>query len=49
MHGETHPLGAADYAVFSILLSVSAVTGIYHGLAKGGQRSTSRYANADIV
>ena len=39
----THPLDATDYIMFAILLGVSAVTGIYHGLAKGGQQTTSRY------
>ncbi|XP_072031595.1 sodium-dependent multivitamin transporter-like [Amphiura filiformis] len=43
----THPLGAADYAVFSVFLGVAAITGIYHGLAKGGQRTISRYLLAD--
>ncbi|XP_077989565.1 sodium-coupled monocarboxylate transporter 1-like [Glandiceps talaboti] len=34
--------GVVDYVVFSGMLVISTLTGIYHGFAKGGQHSTSR-------
>ncbi|XP_077989539.1 sodium-coupled monocarboxylate transporter 1-like [Glandiceps talaboti] len=39
--------GVVDYVVFSGMLVISTLTGIYHGFAKGGQHSTSRYLLAD--
>ncbi|XP_070577494.1 sodium-coupled monocarboxylate transporter 1-like [Ptychodera flava] len=47
MSGEVIPFGALDYVVFAALLVVSASTGVYHALVKGGQRTTSRYLLAD--
>ncbi|XP_070579225.1 sodium-dependent multivitamin transporter-like [Ptychodera flava] len=41
------PFGAVDYIVFSVMLTISTATGLYHGFAKGGQQSTSRYLLAD--
>ncbi|XP_070578595.1 sodium-coupled monocarboxylate transporter 1-like [Ptychodera flava] len=41
------PFGVADYVLFSGMLAISAITAIYHGFAKGGQHSTSRYLLAD--
>ncbi|XP_077989578.1 sodium-coupled monocarboxylate transporter 1-like [Glandiceps talaboti] len=39
--------GVVDYVVFSGMLAISTLTGIYNGFAKGGQHSTSRYLLAD--
>ena len=36
----TRPLGATDYAVFAVFLTVSVATGLYHAFAKGGQQTT---------
>ncbi|XP_077991446.1 sodium-dependent multivitamin transporter-like [Glandiceps talaboti] len=41
------PFGVVDYIVFSGLLIVSVLIGIYHSISKGGQRSTSTFLVAD--
>ncbi|XP_070576362.1 sodium-dependent multivitamin transporter-like [Ptychodera flava] len=41
------PFGVVDYILFSGMLAISVITAIYHGFAKGGQHSTSRYLLAD--
>ncbi|XP_072051912.1 sodium-coupled monocarboxylate transporter 1-like [Amphiura filiformis] len=45
--GDVYPLDTWDYVVFSLFLAVSVLTGLYHGFAKGGQRSTRQYLLAD--
>ncbi|XP_078000803.1 sodium-dependent multivitamin transporter-like [Glandiceps talaboti] len=47
MSTEATPFGAVDYVVFSAMLGISAITGIYHGCKNGGQKSTSQYLVAD--
>ncbi|XP_070579122.1 sodium-coupled monocarboxylate transporter 1-like [Ptychodera flava] len=44
---EATPFSIVDYLVFSGMLAISTLTGIYHGFAKGGQHSTTRYLLAD--
>ncbi len=38
----TNPLGVVDYLVFSSFLAIAAGTGLYHGIVKGGQRTTNQ-------
>ncbi|XP_070579121.1 sodium-coupled monocarboxylate transporter 1-like [Ptychodera flava] len=44
---DPRPFSVVDYLVFTAMLAISTITGIYHGFAKGGQHSTSRYLLAD--
>ncbi|XP_070542478.1 sodium-dependent multivitamin transporter-like [Ptychodera flava] len=41
------PFGVVDYIIFGAMLAISAATGIYHCLAGGGQKSTSKFLVAD--
>ncbi|XP_071844703.1 sodium-dependent multivitamin transporter-like isoform X1 [Apostichopus japonicus] len=40
-------LGVLDYIVFAVLLIITVVTGLYHGLYKGGQNTTKKFILAD--
>lgn len=44
---ETTTFGAADYAVFVVMLVVSALIGIYYHFAGNRQRTTREYLVAD--
>ncbi|XP_070578325.1 sodium-dependent multivitamin transporter-like [Ptychodera flava] len=39
--------GAFDWVLFAVMLAVSAATGVYHAVAKGGQKTTSQYLVAN--
>ncbi|XP_070578328.1 sodium-dependent multivitamin transporter-like [Ptychodera flava] len=41
--GLATPLGVVDWIVFIAVLAVSAITGVYFCLAKGGQKTTPKY------
>ncbi|XP_072031409.1 sodium-coupled monocarboxylate transporter 1-like [Amphiura filiformis] len=43
----TNPLGVVDFLVFSSFLAVAAGTGLYYGIAKGGQQTTNQYLLAE--
>ncbi|XP_070578330.1 sodium-dependent multivitamin transporter-like [Ptychodera flava] len=45
--GQATPLGVVDWIVFVAVLAVSAFTGVYFCLAKGGQKTTSKYLLAN--
>ncbi|XP_070569659.1 sodium-coupled monocarboxylate transporter 1-like [Ptychodera flava] len=45
--GQVNAFGVVDYLVFSSMLAISALTGIYHAFAKGGQRTTSQFLVAN--
>ncbi|XP_070575500.1 sodium-dependent multivitamin transporter-like [Ptychodera flava] len=47
MSTEATPFGIVDYVVFSAMLGVSLVTGIYHGIKSGQRTGTSEYLVAD--
>lgn len=40
-------LGVLDYVVFAALLTVTVITGLYHGVYKGGQTTTRQFLLAD--
>ncbi|KAJ8031877.1 Sodium-dependent multivitamin transporter [Holothuria leucospilota] len=40
-------LGVLDYVVFLALLTVTVITGLYHGVYKGGQTTTKQFLLAD--
>ncbi|XP_070578329.1 sodium-dependent multivitamin transporter-like [Ptychodera flava] len=45
--GQVTPLGVVDWIVFIAVLAVSAFTGVYFCLVKGGQKTTSKYLLAN--
>ncbi|XP_070542483.1 sodium-dependent multivitamin transporter-like [Ptychodera flava] len=47
MSADVVPFGVVDYIIFGAMLAISAATGIYHCLAGGGQKSTSKFLVAD--
>ncbi|XP_070575499.1 sodium-dependent multivitamin transporter-like isoform X2 [Ptychodera flava] len=47
MSTEATPFGVVDYVVFSAMLGVSLVTGIYHGVKSGQRSGTSEFLVAD--
>ncbi|XP_077991459.1 sodium-dependent multivitamin transporter-like [Glandiceps talaboti] len=47
MSTDPIPFGVVDYVVIAVMLAISASTGIYHCIAGGGQKSTSKYLVAD--
>ncbi|XP_071834313.1 sodium-dependent multivitamin transporter-like [Apostichopus japonicus] len=42
-----NPLGWVDFIVMSVMLVAAAGMGIYHGVARGGQKTTKRFFLAD--
>ncbi|XP_071963065.1 putative sodium-dependent multivitamin transporter [Antedon mediterranea] len=40
-------LGVLDYVILAFVVLIAAVTGIYHGFAKGGQTTTEEFLVAD--
>ncbi|XP_070575636.1 sodium-dependent multivitamin transporter-like [Ptychodera flava] len=47
MASETNPFGVVDYVLFSFMLGVSLVTGIYHGVKSGQRTGTAEFLVAD--
>ncbi|XP_077991470.1 sodium-dependent multivitamin transporter-like [Glandiceps talaboti] len=44
---EVTPFSVADWAIFIGMLAVSAATGVYYAIVKGGQKTTSQYLVAN--
>ncbi len=44
---ELNPFTALDYTIFSVMLAVSAFTGLYHACVGEGQKSTAKFLMAD--
>ncbi|XP_038064009.1 sodium-dependent multivitamin transporter-like [Patiria miniata] len=44
---EVNPFTWLDYVIFSAMLAVSALTGLYHACAGEGQKSTAKFLMAD--
>ncbi|XP_070576145.1 sodium-dependent multivitamin transporter-like [Ptychodera flava] len=47
MSSEASPFGVVDYVLFSAMLGVSLVTGIYHGVKSGQRTGTTEFLVAD--
>ncbi|XP_078001019.1 sodium-dependent multivitamin transporter-like [Glandiceps talaboti] len=46
-NGRELTFGVVDWVLFAAMLVISALTGIYHGIHKGGQKTTAQYLVAD--
>ncbi|XP_071507609.1 sodium-dependent multivitamin transporter-like [Diadema antillarum] len=44
---DVHSFTKLDYVIFSAMLLVSTVTGLYHAFSGGGQKTTSKFLMAD--
>ncbi|XP_077864160.1 sodium-dependent multivitamin transporter-like [Saccoglossus kowalevskii] len=44
---QVHQFGIVDYIIFSVMLGISAGTGLYHAFSGGGQKTTSKFLMAD--
>ncbi|XP_071832645.1 sodium-dependent multivitamin transporter-like [Apostichopus japonicus] len=47
MTTTTNPLGWVDFVLMSVMLFAAATMGIYHSVARGGQKTTKRFFLAD--
>ncbi|XP_072022954.1 sodium-coupled monocarboxylate transporter 1-like, partial [Amphiura filiformis] len=47
MATNTYPLEIWDYVVFSVFLVFAVVTGLYHGVVRGGHQSTQQFLLAN--